>query len=127
MQNAEQNKIAARLSQLRRLEAGWLAGKGKLLPSAEIDWFEAVFCKNYPDEFPHPSLYPTAAGGLQLEWSIGHHEISLEVDLKNHTAEWHSLDTRTDHDQWRRFDLNAPAAWSWLIQHLVEKLPVEAP
>ena len=55
---------------------------------------------------------------MQLEWSLGPNEVSLEIDLTNHTAEWRCLDLTTDASDAKDLDLNTPNAWNWLVEQL---------
>ena len=59
-------------------------------------------------------LYPTAEGGIQAEWSLGEHEISLEVDLSNHRAEWQSVNMKTHEQEDRELNLDDVKEWIWL-------------
>jgi hypothetical protein len=107
--------IPARLDELRSLEDGWLEGQG-CAPSHEgLDWLSQAFDQRYPDEFPLPHLYPTAEGGLRAEWSIGHNDITLEIDVGTHSGQWHKLDMDSDKDESRSLNLEEDEDWKWLV------------
>jgi len=67
-------------------------------------------------------IYPTPEGELQLEWTLKDKEISLEIDLDIHWAEWHLLEISTGKDEFKELDLNAEYSWKWLIKRLNEVL-----
>ena len=112
------NDVPARLDDLRGLKDGWLDGKG-LAPSAVgLDWFTKSFEANYPEELPLPYVYPTAEGGIQAEWTLGEHDLSLEVDFSNHHGEWHILNLKTGEDSIRDLNLDHADDWKWLVQQI---------
>jgi hypothetical protein len=111
--------VASRLDEFRDLGDGWLEGRG-VAPSGEgLSWLAGAFEQRYPDELQFPYLYPTEAGGVQAEWSLGEDEISLEIDLAEHTGEWHALHVGTSEScqdpETRRLQLDDPGVWDWLI------------
>ena len=73
--------VPSRLCELRRLKNGWLDGEG-VAPAPEfLDWLAGTFDRLYPDELPLPHIYPTVEGGVQAEWSLSSHEVSLSIDF----------------------------------------------
>ncbi len=110
--------IRGRLDELRRLEDGWLDGDGKAPGSEELEWLAAGFDQHYPDDLPMPYLYPTPEGGVQAEWSLSDNEISLEVNLVTHRADWHRLDQETDADYVRELDLDNENDWAWVASEV---------
>lgn len=108
------NDIAARLDEFRGLKSGWLDGKGMPLPSEGLDWLSQSFDVHYPDHLPLPYLYPTAEGGVRVEWSFGAYDVSMEVSLDSHRAEWHSLHLNTDQEEAKELDLNHSEEWNWV-------------
>ena len=114
--------VSTRLDEFRDLKEGWLDGKGVAPGNAGLDWFAKCFARHYPDVLPVPFVYPTAEGGVQLEWTLAGHELSLDVNLTNHRAEWHDLNLKTRHDQFREINLDDSGDWTNLVsevQHLV--------
>lgn len=110
--------FSSRLNELRTLEDGWLDGKGVAPSSTGLDWLEQRFVSNYSEELPSPFLYPTAEGGVQIEWTIGGCEASLEIDLANHQAHWHCLNLKTAADSFYDFNLDDTSDWAALIQEV---------
>lgn len=110
--------VSARLDELRGLRDGWLEGKGKAPGDEGLNWFAASFDRRFPDGLPLPRVYPTAEGGLQLEWTLGSKEISLEVDLATHRGEWHSLDLASDTEDSRTLNLDEAGDWAWLVTEI---------
>jgi len=116
----EPNDIEARIQELKSLQDGWLDGKGKAPNKDELEWFCDVFENQYPEKLPLPFIYPTPEGGLQLEWTLQDKEISLEIDLYTHEAEWHLLDLSSGEDEFQELDMNADKSWEWLVHRLTE-------
>ena len=110
--------VPARLDEFRGMKDGWLDGNGLAPRHAGLDWLTNAFASLYPANGQLPYIYPTPEGGVQLEWSLGPNEISLEIDLTNHTGEWHCLDLTTDASDARNLDLNTPNAWNWLANQI---------
>jgi len=107
--------IPARLDELRLLEDGWLEGHGKSLSREGLDWMSQAIGRYYPDDLPLPFLYPTEEGGIQVEWSKGPNEATLEVDLSTHSGLWHRLNMDTDVENLQPFNLDRAADWECLI------------
>ncbi len=119
----ETNDVPARLDEFRLLADGWLDGKGKAPSKAGLDWFSAAFEAQYGDDLPLPYVYPTAEGGIQVEWSLAGHEVSLDLSLDSKQAHWHSLDRATQSEAARELRLAQSEDWSWVndeIRRLAE-------
>ena len=110
--------IRGRLDELRRLEDGWLDGVGIAPGSDELEWLAAGFDRHYPDDLPLPYLYPTVEGGVRVEWSLSDFEISLEVNLVTHRANWHHLNLETQADDTRELDLDNENDWTWIASEV---------
>lgn len=110
--------VAARLDEFRFMRDGWLDGEGYAPRRDGLDWLADAFECYYPDGLPLPYLYPTAEGGIQAEWSLGRHEISLEVDLNSKRAEWHDLDMDTRNWDEHTFTLAVPEGWAVLAERI---------
>lgn len=80
--------ISVRLKTLSELEEGWLNGEGKKLNVGRLQEFENLFNLYFNPHHPLPAIYPTIDGNIQLEWTIAEHEISLNVNLENLSAEY---------------------------------------
>ena len=112
--------VRARLDELKSLRDGWLDGYGKAPSHMGMDWLADGFEKNYPNDpsLPKPYLYPTPEGGVQVEWTIGPNEASLEICIETHRAEWFNVDLDTELIDEKQLDLDRGSAWSWLRQEL---------
>ena len=110
--------VGVQLDDLRRLESGWLNGKGEP-PSAEgLDWLTQWFEDHYPSSLPLPYLYPTPEGEIQAEWSLGTTEVTLVIHLRDKQAWWHALDLDTDADSEQPLNLIESEGAKWLIDQL---------
>lgn len=114
MSNAASNSVSVRLNEFLALKDGWLDGKGKAPSKVGLDWFSATFETQYPDELPFPYVYPTAEGGIQIEWSLAGHEVSLEVSLESRRAHWHNLNLTTHEESSRDLQLTQTDDWAWI-------------
>ncbi len=110
--------VSARLNEFRLMEDGWLDGSGLAPNHAGLDWLSNTFASHYPSSRQLPYTYPTPEGGVQFEWSLGPHEISLEIDLGIHMGIWHCLDLTTDASEAMNLDLNTSEAWNWLADQI---------
>ena len=111
--------VPEQLGDLRSMEDGWLDGEGRAPAPNLIDWLLQGFENHYPDEAESPYLYPTVEGGVQAEWSVGGHEVSLRFHPDNRTAEWHNLALDTDQEETRELDLAEGRDWEWLAARVV--------
>ena len=111
--------VAAQLGELRGMEDGWLDGEGRAPSLQLIDWLADSFKNHYPAEGEPPYLYPTVEGGVQAEWSLGSHEISLCFHPDDRTGQWHDLALDTDEEETRELDLAQSRDWEWLGARVV--------
>lgn len=102
----EPNDPLARLDELRLLKEGWLDGRGLVPTAQEFSWIEILLKDHYPATLPSPYIYPTAEGGLQLEWRTGNQDISLEISPSTKSAELHALNTETGNDKYLELNFN---------------------
>ncbi len=114
----DRKDVTAQLDDLRNLKDGWLDGDG-LAPGHEgLDWLDAMLSNEYPNHLPLPRIYPTFEGGVQLEWSIGPNDASLEINLSDRSGYWHNLNLRTGKDEERLLNLEDGGEWNWLNSEL---------
>lgn len=106
--------IRVRLDELKSLRAGWLDGKGNPPAHAGLDWLAEAFDLYYPDNIPLPYLFPTPEGRILAEWSLKPWSPSLEIDLGQKRAEWHSLNLDIDAVVEKKLDLTKSDDWKWL-------------
>jgi plasmid stability protein len=110
--------VSARLEELKSLKDGWLDGTGLAPRPDALDWLAASFDRFYPQELLRPHIYPTPTGGVRAEWTSGPHEVSVEIKLPNHSAEWHSLNLDTDEVEVRPLNLDKLNDWQWILDRL---------
>ena len=110
--------VAARLDEFRGLKNGWLDGKGCALSQEGLNWFADQFKDNYPEDLSLPYIYPTAEGGVQAEWTLGGHEVSLEVNFDTRQGEWHDLNMKTEEEDIRPINLDHPGGWQWFVERI---------
>ena len=96
----------------------WGDGYGKAPDHAGLDWLADSFERHYPDDLPLPYTYPTPEGGVQMEWSLGPFEISLEINLDSHLAEWFWVEVHSDAEGEKTLNLNDANEWAWLANEL---------
>ena len=111
--------VPARLDEFRAMQDGWLDGEGLAPRHAGLDWLADALDRHFQADAPLPYTYPTPAGGVQLEWSLGRREISLEIDLTTRRAQWHWADLDSDEDAEVELNLDAAADWEWLGAEII--------
>ena len=122
------DRIRSRLEELKQVPDGWADGMqvaskwgdgcGTAPSHAGLAWLADQFDAHYPANASAPRIYPTPEGGVEVEWTIGRNEPSLEIDLADRTAEWHctNLDTRA----WTagRLDLDNADHWRRMVDRI---------
>ena len=103
--------ISVQIDDLRLLKDGWLEGQGKAPSKEGLNWLSQAFDKHYSGDLPLPYLYPTEPGGIQAEWSLGQNDITLEIDLTEHSGYFHALQMEDDTEETRRLDLDSETHW----------------
>ena len=111
--------VPARLDEFRAMQNGWLDGAGQAPAPAGLDWLSASCDAYFPADAPLPYAYPTPAGGVRLEWSLGTQEISLDIDLESRRARWHRLDLAADSDDEMELNLDDIAGWERLGTEII--------
>ena len=106
------------LLKLAELKPGWLDGKGLALNPDGLQALVRDFDNWFDPTLPLPYLYPTAEGGVQVEWSINQWEISLEIDLLQRRAQYQALFVPDQRTQESEFNLADQAEWVRLNQAL---------
>ena len=113
--------ISAQIDDLRLLKDGWLERQGKAPSKEGLDWLSQAFDNYYSSDLPLPYLYPTGPGGVQVEWSLGRNEITLEIDLAEHSGYFHALQMEDDTEETLRFDLGSEICWIALKNLITSK------
>ena len=96
---------------------GFHQGEGVALDHADLGWFSKFYCQYIDDAIPAPAIYPTVepAGGIRLEWTFSPFELSITVDLKNKTGEWHVCEGLTgDTEESEEIDFADVGEWAWV-------------
>ncbi|HEX3529257.1 MAG TPA: hypothetical protein VH988_19545 [Thermoanaerobaculia bacterium] len=114
----DDHMISARLEELRLLKDGWCEGSGSAPASAGIDWLSDAFARSYPEALPLPHVYPTSEGGIRLEWTLGPHDVTLDIDLEKHEATLHALNLDSVEEREDELNLAEPAVWVRLIEQI---------
>jgi len=112
--------VPARLEELRTLQSGWLNGQGERPEPDLLAWLSTTWMMAYPATLPNPYVYPTAEGGVQLEWSLGDWELSAEVDLARRRSYFVAVDTAGTAADEMEVDLGSADGWRELAD-LVRK------
>ena len=110
--------VPTRFAELATLRDGWLDGDGRSPNVEGLAWLSERFAEHYPDDLVLPHLYPTYGGGVQAEWKLGSHELSLDVDLISRNAEWFAVNTAVSSIEEQDLQLADPGAWVWLAAEL---------
>ena len=83
-----------------------------------MDWLSAELPRAYPEDLPLPYAYPTPEGGIRLEWSLGPHDVTLDIDLAKHGASLHALNLSSGEEREDELNLDEPAEWERLIEQI---------
>jgi len=110
--------IMCRAEELKLLKHGWLNGKGLPLTHDRLDWIVAQFASHYSSDLPQPYLYPTTEGGVRAEWSIGSHELSLDVNLSTRVGFWHALNLSDDAEDSQMVSMDEAIGWEILAKRI---------
>jgi hypothetical protein len=86
-----------RLAYLLRLEAGWYDGTGDPPHPEAVQDVMRVLGHLLRESLPMPALFPTVEGGLQMEWTVGPWEISIDL-MVGHRCYVHAWNKETDAD-----------------------------
>jgi hypothetical protein len=69
-----------RLDQLASLEPGWLDGEGVPPDAMVITRARRILADLMSFEVPRPRVFPTPEGGVQAEWTVHEHEVSVTFE-----------------------------------------------
>jgi len=103
--------IIYRLEEISTIEDGWLDGEGIAPKKDNLDWFSNMFEGNFDKNLPLPFIFPTPEGGIQAEWTINQHEISLTINLDSKDSYYHELNFSNDQEDEDKFNLNNTEDW----------------
>jgi hypothetical protein len=111
--------VPARLESIALLRDGWLDGEGIRPAAAGLAWLSKSWTEQWPEDAPLPYVYPTPAGGVQLEWSFPACTASVEIDINGRRGEFVAART-SDGDVLAEaeLDLATPEEWSKLAHSI---------
>ena len=69
-----------RLDELSRLPEGWLDGEGVPPNTSVVERARTVLRNLQKLDVPRPRVFATPRGGMQAEWTVGSHEISVTFE-----------------------------------------------
>lgn len=69
-----------RFDELAALPAGWLDGEGVPLDAVVLDRARRILAELLNFDVPRPRMFPTPKGGIQAEWTVAGHEISVTFE-----------------------------------------------
>jgi hypothetical protein len=120
--------VETRLEELAQLQDGWLDGKGHALDSSALHSLAQTFDQYFGADLPLPYLYPTAEGGVQAEWSLGHWEVSLEIALPTLAAEYQAVHLVTGETRALQLTLTVDdrSDWNTLNDSLIQLQEAQA-
>ncbi len=107
----ESRDVGFRLEEIGLLNKGWYDGEGVGFNTSELNRFHVLFENHFATDLPLPNIFPTPEGQIQLEWSIGDHEASIEVNLQSLEGEFDILDCDSDESEEAHLNLNSEDAW----------------
>ncbi|MCX2453650.1 hypothetical protein OQX61_20430 [Pedobacter sp. PLR] len=110
--------VSLRLSELSKLKDGWYNHEGIAPKEANLIKFENLFKESFSESLPLPTIFPTLEGNIQLEWTLGTKEISLEVNLDDFNAEFMSVDVNSDDVIEEIIHLTKKTEWNKLTKYL---------
>ena len=111
------SKFLARMIDMLDVPPGFHQGEGVAPDHADLRWFSKSYCQHIDDAIPAPAIYPTVepAGGIRLEWTFSPFDLTITVDLKNKTGEWHVCEAITgDTEESEEIDFADVGEWAWV-------------
>lgn len=72
--------LERRFDELAALLPGWLDGEGVQLDTAVLRRARRVLAELLTFDVPQPRVFPTPDGGVQAEWNVADHEISVTFE-----------------------------------------------
>jgi hypothetical protein len=76
----ELDALDSRIAELGELQHGWLDGEGVPPALAALKNASFVLAELLRLDVPRPRLYPAVEGGVQAEWTVGNHEVSVTFE-----------------------------------------------
>jgi hypothetical protein len=76
----ELTTLDRRFDELAALPAGWLDGEGVPLDGVVLHRARRILAELLNFDVPRPRVFPTPEGGVQAEWTVAGHEISVTFE-----------------------------------------------
>jgi hypothetical protein len=73
-------RLDRRFDELAAVRAGWLDGEGVALDAVVLDRARRSLAELLNFDVPQPRVFPTPEGGVQAEWTVAGHEISVTFE-----------------------------------------------
>jgi hypothetical protein len=73
-------RLDCRIDELAALPAGWLDGDGSPPGVAVLNRARRILADLLNFDVPRPMVFPTPEGGIQAEWAVAGHEISVTFE-----------------------------------------------
>ena len=110
----DRNDVPTQLEKFEGYRDGWMNGEGKGFLINDLNWMSKQFDEYYSRELLLPITFPRLDGGIEFQWKIKNHDITLDVNLKDKTAYLNYLDTITTSDEDLNFNLDNANDWKEL-------------
>lgn len=110
--------IQVQFAELAALRDGWFDGLGSAYDKDHLAWLADAFTDAFPDTLPLPCIYPTPDGAVRFEWGISPWDVSLTVDLRSRSGDWHALNLDTDEEEAESYLLDLGGRWSDIMVKL---------
>lgn len=89
-----------RLSELARLEHGWLTKSSESPSNEAIRNAMSILTFSADSDFDRPGIFPSAEGGIQLEWRTETRTVEIEIlNIGDAEAVWFAGDTDEIHER----------------------------
>jgi hypothetical protein len=105
---------------IKNLKNGWFDGNGYSYDKDILDSFLADVDQYYPETIENPYIFPTIEGNILFEWSFKRDEVSLEINLKDRSTLWCSINLSNDKETIKEINLITRDDWNTLINMLRE-------
>lgn len=109
---------SVQLEKLKLLKDGWHDGAGAAPDKALLKRVRGWFNEHLTENMPLPRLFPTPEGGVEAEWLVGRHDVSVEFDPHAKSVEWHALNLETRQLDEKAIPLNNADGLRELGQHM---------
>lgn len=107
-----------RVEELKSLDRNWFQDQSNSIQEGALEWLASSFEEKYPEDIPSPCIYPVPEGGIQIEWVIPPWDVSIEINLIEHTGFWHRLNHNTQEVDVKELNFNHDEDWLWFSEQL---------